>query len=810
MAKIAQKKAAPSKTVIEAQKLSDQTAKEAESALILEDELARYREKLMEETHKKINEYRSELERSFMVKEKRITQEHGDFLKEIEDKKDALAKREKEIRKAEIVCDSGFADARNALEAELSKKRARFNEEMGSLRQQRFGEMEKDLEEERNARLAAVQESVNFERSEFEQYKSAEIQKLTEFSEHLTVKQKKLDEQKELLDFNISGLEAREETLKRKAADIEKKVELCIEDERKKHEVEIKVKNDSYNRLLEELRTRQELSAVYDELTVKCGTDPQKFLLDLTSREEKLKRDIEEYHKKAEAERQKIQAEFDDEDGERKRLVEENNRLKDRYGALKQQVQEAQESNAHMEEMYRKITFLQQEKDAYETQCGFLDKELEKYKAIYKDAAATERRKSSIENPLPDFFEEKPRSTEKISEKQWLERIHNACANAGYQFTHRLLYAFHTALKTAEWSSITVLAGVSGTGKSKLPELYAHFGGINFFPLSVQPNWDSKESMLGFFNTIEGNFDAQPVLRFLAQTQKEKTQGYKAGLKDTLNIVLLDEMNLANVELYFAEFLSKLEERSSRAKGKEPGIPIKLGSDTSEDYQLKLGRNVLWVGTMNQDETTKSLSDKVLDRGIVINFPRPQSLEHTKRQFLTTPSPLLPVKTWDEWKRSDTAFVSDWIDRTRKFVEEINKNLDQAGLAIGYRVWQSIEQYMINHPLVLDAQESFEKAEKGKNDGDKESAKARRESALKYAFEDQLAQKVMPKLRGIETSGEQKKKCLDPISTFLKEEKYDDLVEDFANAIKFGNGQFIWNSSNYLNKDIESPGQADE
>ncbi|MDR2345897.1 MAG: hypothetical protein LBE18_07495, partial [Planctomycetaceae bacterium] len=130
-----------------------------------------------------------------------------------------------------------------------------------------------------------------------------------------------------------------------------------------------------------------------------------------------------------------------------------------------------------------------------------------------------------------------------------------------------------------------------------MPKLYAHYGGINFLPTSVQPNWDSQEAMLGFFNLM--------------------------------NIVLLDEMNLAHVELYFAEFLSKLELRRGK-KGDVPNLEVKIGAGIAP-YQLPIGRNVLWVGTMNQDETTKSLSDKVLDRGIIIHFPRPKQLERRKK-----------------------------------------------------------------------------------------------------------------------------------------------------------------------------------
>ena len=428
---------------------------------------------------------------------------------------------------------------------------------------------------------------------------------------------------------------------------------------------------------------------------------------------------------------------------------------------------------------------------------------LKKYEEFYKDADGVEKRKTTIETPPPGFDMPRKREDKEISEMEWLSKILDSCKEHGYIFPSRLLYAFHTALKIADWSCITVLAGVSGTGKSKLPELYSHFGGINFFNLPVQPNWDSKESMLGFFNSIERKFDAQEVLQFLAQTQRKEEDNF--GLKDTLSIILLDEMNLANVELYFAEFLSKLEERSGKEDGEEPTINIKLGSDQSDYYPLKLGRNVLWVGTMNQDETTKSLSDKVLDRGIVISFPHPPSLKHDEKKALPDRTPLLPFEIWKDWKRSNTntSFVPDWIEQCRGFVEEVSKNMHQVGLGIGYRMWQSIEQYMINHPRVLSAYAKIEQAAENNDEQSKNSAIKEQKSALKDAFEDQLAQKVMPKLRGIETSGEQEKKCLRPIRDLLindKDNNYPELVKDFDNAMKFGNGQFVWNSSNYLNK----------
>jgi hypothetical protein len=379
-----------------------------------------------------------------------------------------------------------------------------------------------------------------------------------------------------------------------------------------------------------------------------------------------------------------------------------------------------------------------------------------------------------------------------IDEITWLTGIGNACDTYGLHFNPRILKAFHTALKTAEWSPLTVLAGVSGTGKSELPRLYSHFGGIYFEPISVQPNWDSQESMLGFFNSIDNKFDAQPVLRLLAQSQKPWSNDYP-GLQDAVCLVLLDEMNLAHPELYFAEFLSKLELRRGRKGSDVPFIPVKIGAGM-KPYELSLGRNVLWTGTMNQDETTKSLSDKVLDRSIIINFPRPTEL---KRRLKLTPldernrGPALHKASWQSWLVQGSIFPEEVIKPFKTFIENMNAALAISGRALGHRIWQSIEYYMANYPDVRAAL-----AEKDEPSTHK---------AMHIAFEDQLVQKVMPKLRGIDTRGKSKTECLDKIRgqivAGINGNSFN-LAEDFDLACELGYGQFIWQSANYLNVNV--------
>ena len=386
-----------------------------------------------------------------------------------------------------------------------------------------------------------------------------------------------------------------------------------------------------------------------------------------------------------------------------------------------------------------------------------------------------------------------------INELSWLEKIEKTSEEYGIKLNKRILYAFHTALKISDWSIITVLAGVRGTGKSELPKLYARFGGLNFISVPVQPNWDSQESMLGYFNSIDNRFDTQPLLRFLANCiDEEKYNKY-------MSLVLLDEMNLAHVEHYFAEFLSKLEERRGKVKKDLPYIEVKLGADCNS-LKLKLIRNILWAGTMNQDETTKSLSDKVLDRGIIINFPRPKILESRKEMkninkiIENKKLKMLTKDIWDTWvinRKEDTSSDAQKkrMKEYKKIIEDINDELEKVGRALGHRVWQSIEHYICNHPYVI-SQFQIEK-EQGKDLGEELSNELKNNMDL--AFEDQIVQKVMPKLRGIETRGKGQE-VLDEILKILSNENFDNLKRDFNFAKEQGFGQFVWGSAYYLNE----------
>jgi len=728
-------------------------------------------------------------EEKFAAFKKQLEQREAQCVGELESleaEKEKLRQREVAVQKAEIQRDNGYADVRAKLDEELFSLRIKQEKELESKRANALTAIEKELSEERISRIASLEKEIADRLKAHEAAIQKDKDELEQKRKAFLKDQAELDELKDELEYQKQRLQSSKDRLEEREANLNLEVDRLVESERVQLRKSIEQKDLEIKRYIEDSTSLQELLNTYKKLEHDLGEDPQKVKDELAKQVETIKslqNDLANRPLLAQEEFNRIKSEKDSLEQACNRLSEENQVLRSSARAqsdLEMQVAELTDKNKSLLRRFESV-------DADNNR---LMAELKRLQSSYEREQDREARIRDIETPY--IQKELPRAVDKVEEHQWLDGISKSCIDYGLRFPRRILYAFHTALKTSEWSPITVLAGVSGTGKSELPRLYSHFGGINFLSLSVQPNWDSQESMLGFFNSIDNKFDAQPVLRLLAQSQKAQAEGYPHGLEDVMSLILMDEMNLAHVELYFAEFLSKLELRRGLGPNNVPSLSVKLGAGVPH-YDLPLGRNVMWVGTMNQDETTKSLSDKVLDRGIVINFPRPTTLERrSKNDRLGDPSPLLSKKIFQSWWCKDSKFKDDQILPYKGFIEDMNASLSKVGRALGHRVWQSIEYYMSNYPDVLEAQ---------RNNDDAGLVKA-----MKISFEDQLVQKVMPKLRGIETRGKSKSDCLDKIRTQLVNDDYT-IIEDFDLACEFGYGQFIWNSANYLKDDEGLTGQ---
>lgn len=402
----------------------------------------------------------------------------------------------------------------------------------------------------------------------------------------------------------------------------------------------------------------------------------------------------------------------------------------------------------------------------------------ERQRALVVDRAAREE-------PLhrPVIAVEGTRPQKKQSERDWLEGVKERIRQEGFVFPERLVDSFHTSLKIARWAPLTVMAGVSGTGKSELARLYSRFGGLHYQMVSVQPNWDSPQDLLGFFNYMDNSYQATPFVRALTQSQRARED--RDGFERELLLVLLDEMNLARIELYFSEFNSKLEARRGLSDEEKIAIEVNLGGGYSTE--LMLPDNVLFVGTMNEDETTQALSDKILDRGNVISFPRPRRLEsRDSTRALERYEERIQKERWSSWIKHPggedvPGFNSEARDNLRDALDAINLAMSGVERAIGHRVLQAIEAYVTNHPAVASSDGSSD-------------------DAWRRAFEDQLMQKVMPKLRGVATDTRSGRACLSEIEDVLRAHA-GGIVEDFGKARESSHGSFVLRSAEYLTRE---------
>lgn len=733
----------------------------------------------------------------------------GQERQRLEAEKAELVARASALTKAEHLRDEGFAEQREMLERELADRRAQaltaLETELADARATRLAEITANETAERERIRAEIAK----DRAEWDEIRTQQLADIKQQRDEVerqkgavSALQTELEGRRVALDNEELDLERRTESLMRQ---IQKRRENLDEDiagllaqERESLERWRQATVADADRLRSTVESQASLIGAFDHLQQQLGgRDPAAVILELNAKTDEITRLTEELATRPTEEVRTRLASMEAENRSLLNQIEQLGASIAKNQSLAAKSEELMLKNSNLEAENKSLA---QKANIFEAAANEAETELSRLRAAYERPAEVEARYREIELPRFKAEDINPTSQADVSESEWLESIGTQCDEYGLHFNARILKAFHTALKTAEMSPLTVLAGVSGTGKSELPRLYSHFGGLYFEPLSVQPNWDSQESMLGFFNSIDNRFDAQPILRFLAQSQKAwanssgEHDGYP-GLADAVCLVLLDEMNLAHPELYFAEFLSKLEQRRGKKGSDVPTLPVKIGSGM-EPYHLPLGRNVLWAGTMNQDETTKSLSDKVLDRANVILFPRPQTLK--RRQKLTAldaknQGPALPVKTWQSWLSQATAFSTEEFQPFKAFLEEMNASLAVAGRAIGHRVLQSVEFYMSNYPDVREAGEDLTK----------------RAQAMHIAFEDQLVQKVMPKLRGIDTRGKSKDECLDKVRAQLVAGiggKGFNLAEDFDQATELGYGQFIWQSANYLR--LEAPDES--
>ena len=162
-------------------------------------------------------------------------------------------------------------------------------------------------------------------------------------------------------------------------------------------------------------------------------------------------------------------------------------------------------------------------------------------------------------------------------------------------------------------SKILILQGMSGTGKTSLAHAWGDYLNNPSTVIPVQPMWKERTDLIGYYNEFTKRFNETMLLRKM----------YEANYSKNIYVTVLDEMNIARVEYYFAEFLSVLELPNPEERYLDV-VSDKWESDPKGlvDGKIKLPKNMWFIGTANNDDSTFSISDKVYDRAMVLDLDK--------------------------------------------------------------------------------------------------------------------------------------------------------------------------------------------
>ena len=461
-------------------------------------------------------------------------------------------------------------------------------------------------------------------------------------------------------------------------------------------------------------------------------------------------------------------------------LHKEIQRLGDDKAAINQKISDLQQQQQDIENKRKK----EEDKLAeLEAQARVANSTILELKA--RRAESNEKWKN-LDTPIIDEKYIRNVGATGIVEEDWLEKFSQRLAENGLIFDGRIVRAFHTSLKCAQQTPLVVLSGVSGTGKSLLPELYSAALGMNFLSVPVQPRWDSPQDLFGFYNYMEGRYKATELARLLWQFDcyNNEEARKKYGRRTLpLNLVLLDEMNLARVEYYFSDLLSKLETRNglnaeNQIERRKAEIELECNAAGAIDSMrhLFVSPHTLFVGTMNEDESTQMLSDKVIDRSNVLRFGRPKALgegngensrEPNKSGFIASYKDEVRIgaEEWDGWCKSldQISMDDEGIKFLYRTVTPIIAALDSVNRAYGFRVDKAMKLYVSNYP-----------------------------DDYRNAVADQIEMKILPKLNGLDRQHENFERVQSVLGQAIAETKDVALAGAFEEACNPNAPFFKW------------------
>ncbi|MYL29716.1 DUF3578 domain-containing protein [Halobacillus halophilus] len=340
------------------------------------------------------------------------------------------------------------------------------------------------------------------------------------------------------------------------------------------------------------------------------------------------------------------------------------------------------------------------------------------------------------------------------TDEKMIDHIHTYISNKGFYYEKEDVKNLFLSLRTKPF---VILSGISGTGKTKIIELFSESlgateGNNQFTLIPVRPDWSDGSDLLGYTD-IKGDFQEGPLTSVIKEANRHKDDPY---------FVVLDEMNLARVEYYFSDFLSVMESRKWD-NGEIQTLPIISESQVGE--RLTIPSNLYIVGTVNMDETTHPFSKKVLDRANTIEC---NDVHLDTLAFLEEEEEdLHPVSVKNDrlqsnYLRLKDAYAShkDTIAYATNELVKVNELLKPIQAHVGYRVRDEISFYTIYSRYLMTMDE---------------------------ALDFQFYQKILPRLTA---SHGQAFQVLKNLFTYFTNHTYEedlplDLIEDILHQARF-------------------------
>ena len=309
-----------------------------------------------------------------------------------------------------------------------------------------------------------------------------------------------------------------------------------------------------------------------------------------------------------------------------------------------------------------------------------LEKEVERLVGLYKNQ--TTNVFSSLSKIDDNFLPSKYPSSVSFSLRNICDNFRNYLASrTDKENLYYNIKNIRTFIAGFASSRLLILKGMSGTGKSSLPNAFMDYVKCVTNSISVQSSWKDRNDLLGFYNDFKKQYKETDFLKLQYQATIDS---------DNIHCIVLDEMNLSKIEYYFADYLSVLEKDenkwiinliSEEVQGAMPKFIV--------DGNLQIRNNTWYIGTANDDDSVQTITDKVYDRAIVIDFKNreerfkptirthPIELSNTAFQKLLSNA----VTLSDKLKADIDFIVKGFDDRFKKyfsisFGNRISKQID--------------------------------------------------------------------------------------------------------------------------------------